>query len=335
MSNIPSPVRPLNVGNVVSAGLVLYRSNLKQYFSIALRANLWALPAALSFLSLYFSGLIQLFNSVRSPIGASTASLQALEESGLGPVLELVERFSSFAPILNPILFVVSLYCTAKYLANSALISRLAYQELANQPESIGEASPKVLPRLWAYLRVGLEIGLRLFLLYILLVIAGAIVVPFLILLLGGGRSTPSQSPLVFLLIFLLIVALVYAMVWFYSRWIISEVPLAVESGLGSMQSVKRSWDLTAAAVGRVQAIVFVAFLVTIPVQAITGYLPSLLLNLAKGNTTAFWLIYLINLGISLIGGVLVLPFWQSIKAVMYYDLRSRREGIDLQLRDR
>lgn len=333
MSNRPpSPIRPLNIGNVVSAGLVLYRSNLKQYFGIALRANLWALPAALSFLSIYFSVLIQAFNSIRSPIGATTTPIQALEESGLGPVLELVERFSSFAPILNPILFVVSLYCTAKYLANSALISRLAYQELANQPESIGEASPKVLPRMWAYLRIGIEVGLRILLLYILLVIAGAIVIPFVILLLGGARSV---SPLIFLLAFVAIIALVYAMIWFYSRWIVAEVPLAVESGLGSMQSVKRSWDLTANSVGRVQAIVFVAFLVTIPIQVITGYLPSLLLEVFKENTAAFWLIYLINLGISLIGGVLVLPFWQSIKAVMYYDLRSRREGADLKLRDR
>jgi hypothetical protein len=29
---------------------------------------------------------------------------------------------------------------------------------------------------------------------------------------------------------------------------------------------------------------------------------------------------------------VLVLPFWQSLKAVIYYDLRSRREGLDLRL---
>jgi hypothetical protein len=331
MSNTPSPIRPLNVGNVVSAGLVLYRSNLKQYFGIALRANLWALPALLAFIALYFSLVSQ---SLRS-ISSSTVTNRALSEAGFGPLLELVERFSAAAPIFNPILLVVFLCFTAKYLANSALISRLAYQELANQPESIGDASPKVLPRLWAYLRIGIEVGLRLLGLYILLAIAGAIVVPFLILLLGGGRSTPNQSPLIFLLIFVLIVALVYAMVWFYSRWIISEVPLAVESGLGSMQSVKRSWDLTAAAVGRVQAIVFVAFLVTIPIQAITGYLPNFLYRFVQPNTFAFWIVYLINIGISLIGGVLVLPFWQSIKAVMYYDLRSRREGIDLQLRDR
>lgn len=33
-------------------------------------------------------------------------------------------------------------------------------------------------------------------------------------------------------------------------------------------------------------------------------------------------------------GGVLILPFWQTVKAVVYYDLRSRHEGLGLQLRD-
>jgi hypothetical protein len=28
----------------------------------------------------------------------------------------------------------------------------------------------------------------------------------------------------------------------------------------------------------------------------------------------------------------LILPFWQTIKAVLYFDLRSRREGLGLQL---
>lgn len=30
----------------------------------------------------------------------------------------------------------------------------------------------------------------------------------------------------------------------------------------------------------------------------------------------------------------LVFPIWQTVKAVVYYDLRSRHEGLDLQLRD-
>jgi hypothetical protein len=37
---------------------------------------------------------------------------------------------------------------------------------------------------------------------------------------------------------------------------------------------------------------------------------------------------------LGLVSGALFLPFWQAIKAVIYYDLRSRREGLGLQMRD-
>ncbi|GFZ94066.1 hypothetical protein [Okeania sp. KiyG1] len=36
---------------------------------------------------------------------------------------------------------------------------------------------------------------------------------------------------------------------------------------------------------------------------------------------------------IGLLSNVFLLPFWQAIKAVVYYDLRTRREGMGLQLR--
>ncbi|MEL7420561.1 MAG: DUF975 domain-containing protein, partial [Cyanobacteria bacterium J06555_3] len=32
-------------------------------------------------------------------------------------------------------------------------------------------------------------------------------------------------------------------------------------------------------------------------------------------------------------GQALLIPFWQSIRAVIYHDLRVRREGIGLNLR--
>jgi hypothetical protein len=41
-----------------------------------------------------------------------------------------------------------------------------------------------------------------------------------------------------------------------------------------------------------------------------------------------------LTFGLSFVGGALILPFGQTVKAVVYYDLRSRREGLGLQLRD-
>ncbi|WP_287239347.1 MULTISPECIES: hypothetical protein [unclassified Okeania] len=50
-------------------------------------------------------------------------------------------------------------------------------------------------------------------------------------------------------------------------------------------------------------------------------------------NPNIQFLSFLLGYAIGLLGNVFLLPFWQAIKAVVYYDLRTRREGIDLQLR--
>ena len=37
----------------------------------------------------------------------------------------------------------------------------------------------------------------------------------------------------------------------------------------------------------------------------------------------------------NLINGIILMPFWQSIKSIVYYDIICRREGFDLKIRDR
>jgi uncharacterized membrane protein (DUF485 family) len=49
-----------------------------------------------------------------------------------------------------------------------------------------------------------------------------------------------------------------------------------------------------------------------------------------------FFLVYfLLILLLSFASGALVTPFWQAMKAIIYYDLRSRKEGLGLQMRKR
>jgi hypothetical protein len=264
-----SPLRPMSVGNVVSAGLVLYRSNFKSYLLQSIFAHLW---------------------------------------------------------ILLPI------YGWAKYSAISGLISRLAFKELISKPESVSHARETINPRMWSFLGVGFGIALRLFGLYIAIYVA--IFLAFLIPVLILGQQTGAILGAIAALV-LFIVGIV-VIIRLYSRWSIAEVPLAVEENItGGGQSIDRSWELTEGAVGRIQYIVVVAFLVTLPIQIVTGYVPSIFQVRLDPNTQAYWIVYFIGLAFSLLGGAVVMPFWQAIKAVMYYDLRSRREGLDLQMRDR
>ena len=85
----------------------------------------------------------------------------------------------------------------------------------------------------------------------------------------------------------------------------------------------------------RIQGVVMIAFLVTLPMLILTSYAPSIFLVTIEEGSSLYGIVYFISFGLSVIGGAFLIPFWQTTKAVLYYDLRSRREGLDLQLRDR
>lgn len=271
----PSPMQPLSIGNVVTAGVRLYRSHLKTYLRLALEAHLWLL---------------------------------------------------------------IPIYGWAKYAAISALISRMAFAELTNQPESVKTARSSIKPRLWSFLRIIFQVGCSLLLVYVGLLIVGGIVGGIigliLSLLLNNTLGSSAVSISTVVIILLVLVIFLVGFTWFYSRWIIAEVPLAVEENTNGAQSVARSWDLTKTSVLRIQSVVLVAFLITLPLLILFSYLPQLFLLRFEPSSTEYTIMYFFAFILSFIGGIFVMPFWQVIKAVLYYDLRIRREGLGLKLRN-
>ncbi len=228
----------------------------------------------------------------------------------------------------------VPIYGWAKYAAISGLISRLAFGELIYQPEGVQDARSHVNPRLWSFLRVGFQVGISLLVIYIGLAIVGGVLAALIGVIAGGIFGTSSILVATTLAIIVTVVILLLGLTWFYSRWIIAEVPLAVEENINGSESVARSWELTKASVFRIQGVVLVAFIVTLPLLFVLNYIPSLFLIGLERGSAIYSIVYLISWIGSFIGGILVMPFWQALKAVLYLDLRSRREGLGLQLRE-
>jgi hypothetical protein len=230
--------------------------------------------------------------------------------------------------LIGTLWVLVPIYGWAKYSAKSALISRLAFGELINEPESVGSADQHTSQRMWSFLGVYFGVAIRLFAVYLGLALAGGIVVGVLAAMSGGNPAVIG------VLMTMLVIGIILLITWFYSRLIIADVPLAVEDTTTAKQSLDRSWSLTKDSVFRIQGVVLVAFLITLPILFLSNYLPSIFLFMVKENSSLYWTIYSISIFTSLIGNLFVIPFWQAIKAVLYYDLRSRREGLDLRLRD-
>ena len=320
-SNSPASIQSLSVGNVVSAGFQLYGAHAKQYLTIALFGTLWIL--------LPFAAVV--------PVVLFFA---------------IVQNYYATLGLIIPALIVLLLYASAKYLTNLALIARLAFGELTNQPETLADARRYVRSRQWSFLRASFLLGLIYTGILIVFYIALAIAIVSLVIAFGGSQLFQTRSPealaanggaiaLLVLLIVLLFLAFLTFLFWFAARFVATELPLAVEPGVTAMQTIGRTWSLTKGSAWRIALILFVTSLVTLPLQLLVRILigaANVVINIAgfsQGSSSFTALSFLIAYILSFAVSIVVVPLWQVIKAVIYYDLRSRREGLGLQLRDR
>ena len=270
-----SRLHPLEIGNIISIGVLLYKLHLKTYLKLSLFAQLWG-----------------------------------------------------FLPIFG----------WAKYFAIAGLISRHAFANLTNQPESVRMARQQVDDRLGYFL----GLGLLLFLIYIPLVVVG-----YWGIFTAMKRYIQSKTSFVFvpgadfeppatayaIPIGISIIAFM-SMIWLFSRLLIPEVSLAVEEGTTANQSIFRSWRLTKVAGLRMIGIVITTYLITLPFLLLLGIGPDFLMTKINPEFMGSWRSYPLRMLHRSAVQTLVFPIWQTVKAVVYYDLRSCKEGLDLQLRD-
>lgn len=311
----PDPVGTLSIGNVITTATTLYKSNFKRYFQVSLRATGWVLAIVLSAFGLAVIGGI----------------LSSLTKSWLITMPLIVGWIA------------ISIYFIARHLTDRAVICRLAYQESIEQPETISVATEQLQPRIWAFLRLSLLLGLYLFLIVLVSYFALALIVGGFFAVIAYGLKLSPNSPAVALLIGLftigMILAWIVVLMRYYARWFVAELPLAIESKGSARISLRRSRELSATFVNRITLILTIAVGITLPIT-LFGSLPSLFgqvmsdPRISADSSTQTVGTILIGVGflISTIGDLFVMPFWQVIKAIIYHDLRNRQEGSDLIL---
>jgi hypothetical protein len=246
--------------------------------------------------------------------------------------------FTAYLWVLLPI------YGWAKFSAISALISRLAYTQVIERPETVNDARRHVMPRMWSFLGAGLLVGLITFGVGVGVVVGAIFVVSVFGILAGIVGTIVGQNAtaiVIFILLGIIVfIALIIGYIRLVFRLFIIEMPLAIETNVTATSTISRSLELTKGFASRLQGIVVVAFLVTIPVsivvQIVITILQTVLTALFSTDSPIFWLLFyfFITLPLSFASGALLIPFWQAIKAVIYYDLRSRKEGLGLEIRD-
>lgn len=284
-------LRPLSLGNVLSAGFTLYRSHLKPYLGMSLKAHAWGL---------------------------------------------------------------IPIYGWAKFNMLSAAIAKHAFGELTLQPESMKQSQEKLLPEMWGFFVIQLLVGVILFTAqFTLQIISNLIFLPFQFIPdFDPGSSGGSVAiAIIFALFFILILGIFLALYfWLVARFFVPEVAYAVEEETDMVKALERSWVLT-----RGKAAWQIVLMICLVVVIITPlyfmmFLPPLFILIPSIGTfstapenqqmlvsIALTVLLVLFLWIVLFTAlaIVVMPMWQTLKAVIYYDMRVRREGMGLELRDR
>ena len=230
----------------------------------------------------------------------------------------------------------IPIYGWAKLLTINAIISRLVFSELINKPESVNTVRSHVNPRMWTFLSTKILVLVILFITNIVLSIPQALI--------GGIIGTILQDNTAAINFIGSVVSLIglAAYTWVYSRFFIPDLPLAIERNVDVKQAISRSWELTKGHVLRLQGIIIISFLIILPIIGLAlipfvfaGFSASQASNSAPVALVLSFILILLGLIALILTTVFVSSLWQAIKAVVYYDLLNRREGLDLKLRKR
>ena len=116
--------------------------------------------------------------------------------------------------------------------------------------------------------------------------------------------------------------------IYFYTRWGVMIPSILIED-IGGGEGMGRSWALTSGNVGRVFGTTVLANLLVLILAEIPGLF--MIYAISFFALQAEISLLLVNI-ISQLTIILTLPISATVTTLLYYDLRVRREGYDLEL---
>ena len=129
-------------------------------------------------------------------------------------------------------------------------------------------------------------------------------------------------------------IALTIAAVYFTVRLEFSSAALILEN-VGVWEGMRRSWRLTRGSFWRVLGILLLSLLITSTLTGIVSGAVGMLGALATlgGGPGAYSALMAGSSFISSLLQAAILPFASAVTALTYIDLRMRKEGLDVELR--
>ncbi|MGL5195170.1 MAG: hypothetical protein ACRC8Y_16445 [Chroococcales cyanobacterium] len=275
-----------------------------------------------------------------TPANAVTASLNLYRK-----------RFKTYFKIslISHLWFLIPIYGWAKFLAGMALISRLAFAEINGKTETVSEAENYIKPREWNFFVAAILAFLafmrRGFLWVLLWMVLPRMIFYFkdYVLYRDGFYGRINYLPLVDLAALIvnlfLYIGLSLKPLKIYASFFIYELPLAIEEKITSSTTVTRSRQLVEGLQPSIVKMIFIMYFTMIPIMFLSDWLRVWSLGFIQRiiytnyhDFTYFvlekivWIIYWGSFNI------LIYPFWQTLKSMVYYHCRCQKEAFDLSL---
>jgi len=289
----------LTAGNIVTIAIQLFRKQSDDYITTSLQSNLWF------FLTI---------------LGASCLG-------GVGYVLGQSLGFGWTNIVLLVVVFSLPLlaYGRGRKIATGGMLSRIIFNQLINRSETKTEIQQRIFPRIWAYFRAellfwlvlsGIYVGFAFILGFILRTLFSSVraqdIIDFFI---NTEFNVSSLLTLIATigLFLLLYIGVILFFSYFVARLWLFDVMIALED-VTAIQAITRSWQLTRTQGWQSLAVVLICGLLLIP---------PFLVSSSLSFFGVFGLLFV---------AIMAFPLYQATKAVMYYDLRSRNEGLTFDL---
>lgn len=312
------PLRPLSIGDIYQGAFAAIKTNTRTMFGFT--AALLGVVLVISIATNYaiINLVLPNYLSPSSPYAAVFISLSG-SFSQLGGAL-----LQALATVLLSGLIVVA-------------VSRSVLGRVASSKEVWERTKSKLLSL------IGLNILTSI--ISSLMMIIGIVV--FFVLLASAASTAETETELFqnlgISLVGLLILMLASVLVSSYLSIKFSVAPPAmVLENLGVFAALGRSWRLTRGNFWRLLGINILTAIITFMVAGIflgiTEALGAIFVVVGSSSPedilASLNTIYILTMVMSTIAQLLILPFTSSVNALLYIDLRMRKEGLDVELRN-
>jgi membrane-anchored glycerophosphoryl diester phosphodiesterase (GDPDase) len=321
---------PLGLGDLLDRSFRLYRA---RFIPFLLTAAIFLAPLGI------MSGLLS-GNFI-------TGYVDALSMLTSSPNLPADDRFYTLFGGMAGFATFVILIAILGLIANAVVTLSLTNQGIATlheEPLAMGESIRRGLRRLGSYIWLlivqGVVIGLAT-----LAVLIPIFILIFALTFAGAAMSAAlfSETDNIFVAIglmvliacgsFLMMLVVVAPATYLGARWIVA-IPALVNEDLSATDALRRSWRLTGSRAWRaIGYLILLGLISTIVVSLPASFIQQILFIAAPSSAMPLFLS--LSTAISSIFTVIWTPFYVCAIVLLYYDLRVRAEGYDLDLRVR